>query len=73
MGGKGLTVCEQFGRRMRSVAKNRAMAADQPNQLFLIEILRSSGSAACNGMLRAKQLAEAITALQERNASGLPR
>jgi hypothetical protein len=73
MRGKELTVCEQFGRRMRSVAKNRSMAADQPNQLFLIEILRFSASVAGNGMLRAKQLTEAITALQERNASGLPR
>ena len=49
------------------------MTADWPNQLFSIEILRFSAPAAGNGMLRAKQLTEAITALQERNASGLPR
>ncbi|KAF0164268.1 MAG: hypothetical protein FD157_2222 [Rhodocyclaceae bacterium] len=49
------------------------MNADRPNQLFSIEIFRFSASAASNGMLRAKQLTEAITALQERNASGLPR
>jgi len=52
---------------------SRSMTADQPNRLFSIGIVCDSASAASNGMLRAKQLTEAITALQERNASGLPR
>jgi|GEM_PF-6110616 len=49
------------------------MTAEWSNQLFSIEIVCDSASAESNGMLRAKQLTEAITALQERNASGLPR
>jgi hypothetical protein len=73
MGGKELTVCEQFGRDGRSMTRRRSMTADWPNRLFSIEIFRFSASVAGNGMLRAKQLTEAITALQERNASGLPR